>query len=318
MTQQEDQPSASNDFETETFLGFPRCRDLDSLEADTAILGVPIATSYPALGAYAADAPRAIRAGIARYAESAHHFDFDVGGPLLGDGSTRVVDCGDLPGDPEDAQGNRTHISAAIQTIIKARAVPIVIGGDDSVPIPVFQAFEGHGPLTVLQVDAHIDWRDEVDGERYGLSSPMRRASEMPWIERIIQVGARALGSARQSDYEAAIASGAQIVTAQQVHADGILPVLDLLPDGANVLVTVDCDALDPSIMPAVFGPAPGGLTYWQVVNLLQAVATKAQIACFDIVEFVPAHDHQGIAALTAARLVCNTIAVLARAKQAN
>ena len=317
MTQLENLKSEPNDLDTKGFLGFPRWKDLDSLEADIAILGVPIATPYPALDAYAEGAPGAIRAGIERYALSAHHFDFDVGGLLLGDGGTCVVDCGDVPGDSEDAEGNRARISGAIQAILKAGAVPIVIGGNDSVPIPVFQAFDGRGPLTILQVDAHIDWRDEVGGERYGLSSPMRRSSEMPWIEHIVQVGARAIGSARQSDYEDACAWGAHIVTAQQVHVHGIQPILDLVPNGANVLVTVDCDGLDPSIMPAVFGPAPGGLTYWQVVDLLQGTATKAQIACFNIVEFMPARDPQGIAALTAARLVCNAIALLARARRA-
>jgi len=82
MTQQEDLSTESNNLETHTFLGFRGCRDLDLLEADIAILGVPIATPYPT-GAYAAGAPMVIRAGIARYAKSAHHFDFDVGGPCL-------------------------------------------------------------------------------------------------------------------------------------------------------------------------------------------------------------------------------------------
>jgi agmatinase len=86
-----------------------------------------------------------------------------------------------------------------------------------------------------------------------------------------------------------------------------------LIPDSSEVLVTIDCDGLDPAIMPAVIGPAPGGLSYWQVVTLLQGVAAKARIACFDIVEFMPERDPQGLAALTAARLVCNAIGLIAR-----
>ena len=111
MTQRVDHRSESNHFESQSFLGFPRCKDLDALQADIAILGAPIATPYPALDAYAAGAPTAIRAATARHALSAHHFDFDIGGPLLGDGGARVVDCGDLPGNAEDAQGNRARIS---------------------------------------------------------------------------------------------------------------------------------------------------------------------------------------------------------------
>lgn len=63
-------------------------------------------------------------------------------------------------------------------------------------PIPLFQTFGGRDPFTVLKVDAHIDWREEVQGVRLGLSSTMRRASEMGWIARIVQIGARGTGSA--------------------------------------------------------------------------------------------------------------------------
>ena len=73
-------------------------------------------------------------------------------------------------------------------------AVPVVLGGDDSVPIPLFQAFEGRGTFTVLQVDAHIDWRDDFNSVRDGLSSPIRRASEMDHIKDIFQIGIRAQG----------------------------------------------------------------------------------------------------------------------------
>ena len=79
------------------------------------------------------------------------------------------------------------------------------------------------------------------------------------------------------------------------------------------VFVTVDCDGLDPAIMPAVIAPAPGGLGYWQAVDLLHGLAAKARIAGFDIVEFMPARDSQGLAALTAARIVCNVLGLMAR-----
>lgn len=301
------------DDETPSFLGLPRCPDLNALAADIAIIGVPVATPYPSLGTYAAGAPGAIRVGTADFVAASHHFDFDLGGPVLGDGGARAADCGDLQGDADDAAGNREQITSALRTILERDAVPVVIGGDDSVPIPVFHAFEGRGPFTVLQVDAHIDWRDEVGGERYGLSSTMRRASEMPWVERIVQVGARGIGSARPKDFDDARSWGAHIIRAQELHARGIASVLDLIPEGTEVLVSVDCDGLDPSIMPAVIGPAPGGLMYWQVVELLQGVAAKARIACFDMVEFMPERDMQGLGALTAARIVCNAIGLIAR-----
>jgi agmatinase len=87
---------------------------------------------------------------------------------------------------------------------------------------------------------------------------------------------------------------------------------LGLVPEGAPCLVTVDCDGLDPSIMPAVKASAPGGLTYWHVVELIRGVARKTRIAGFDLVEFMPERDSHGLAARTAARLVCNAIAAIA------
>jgi len=293
-----------------TFLGLPR-GELATLATDIALLGAPIATPYPALGTYAAGAPAAIRAGLGDYVGALGHHDFDLGGTVLE--GARAVDCGDLEGDAGDPPGNRARIEGAVRAILDAGAVPVVLGGDDSVPIPVFAAFSGRGPFTVLQIDAHIDWRDEVGGERMGLSSTMRRASEMPFVERIVQVGARALGSARPSDYADARAFGAAIFPAREVHARGIGAVLDRIPEGAEVLVTVDCDGLDPAVMPAVIGPAPGGLSYWQTLELMHGVAAKARIAGFDLVEFMPARDPHGLAALTAARLVANAIGLIAR-----
>jgi agmatinase len=241
--------------------------------------------------------------------------DFDLGGPMLPDGVT-AVDCGDLPFDLEDSAANRRRITAAVATLLDGGAVPVVLGGDDSVPIPLFHAFEGRGRFTILQIDAHIDWRDEVQGIRLGLSSTMRRASEMGWIEHIIQVGARGTGSARVADYQDALKAGVEFFLAKDVAAHGIAPILASIPAGANVLVSIDVDGLDPSIMPGVIGPAPGGLLYWQAVGLLHGVASKATIAAVDIVEFMPERDVQQQGALTAARLVANAIGLIARQKR--
>ena len=295
------------------FLGLPRCRELAALDADIALLGAPIATPYAALGTYAAGAPAAIRAGLADVAGSLSHMDFDFREPLLGDAGARAVDCGDLVCDEKDAAGNRARISAAVRTILERGARPLVLGGDDSVPIPVFEAFAGHGEFTVLQVDAHIDWRDDVGGERLGLSSTMRRASEMAHVARIVQVGARGIGSARPADYQAARDFGVSFVFADEVHEHGVQAAIDAVPAGADVLVSIDCDGLDPSIMPAVIGPSPGGLQYWQVVRLLRGVADRARLAGLDIVEFMPSRDIGGLAALTAARLLATAIGLMAR-----
>ena len=299
-----------------SFLDLPKAAIAEGARADVAILGAPAATPYPSVGPYCAGGPAAIRAGIANWAGARDHMDFDLGGPMVAAG-TSAVDCGDLAYDAKDAAANRARIAGAVRTLLDGGAVPVVIGGDDSIPIPLFQAFEGRGKFTVLQIDAHIDWRDEVQGIKLGLSSTMRRASEMGWIERIIQVGARGTGSARVSDYQDALAAGVRFFFADAVHERGIEPVLAEVPAGSNVLLTIYCDGLDPAIMPAVIGPAPGGLTYWQAVGLMRGVARKARIAAFDIVEFMPERDEQQRGALTAARLVANAIGLISRQRAA-
>jgi agmatinase len=297
---------------TETFLGLPSADNLEALDAKIAILGVPCATPYPSVGPYCAGAPRAIRAAIASYAANLHHVDFDLGGPIFPDAVT-AVDAGDLAWSEADPAANRAAIREAVATVLSRGVVPIVIGGDDSVPIPVIEAFRDQGPLTIVQIDAHIDWREEVAGERWGLSSTMRRASEMGHVERIVQVGQRGLGSARPRDLADAKAWGAIFVPAQAVHEHGIVAALDAVPAGSQVLVTLDCDGLDPTIMPAVIAPAPGGLTYWQTIGILRGIAAKARIAGFDLVEFVPERDVAGLGALTAARIIVNVLGLLAR-----
>ncbi len=298
-----------------TFLDFPSGKAGPTLDADIAILGASHATPYRTDSSPCASAPAALRTRINRQADKLEHHDFDLGGPLLGDASAiRVVDCGDVPCDPSDAPGNRERIASAVNAILEAGAVPIVLGGDDSVVIPVVAGFDGHGPVCVVQVDAHIDWRDDVDGIRHGYSSPMRRASEMPWVTGMVQVGLRGVGSARRGELDDALAWGARIVTAREMHQSGIDAALRHVPKGARCFITIDCDGLDPSVIPAVVAPAPGGLTYWHVVDLIHGIAARAQIVGMDLVEFAPDLDINGHGALTAARLVCNTIGTVARA----
>ncbi len=298
---------------TSTFLGLDPCDDLNRLESPVALIGAPTATPYRSVGAYCANGPSAIRQGIAAFAANLDHHDFDSDGRIFPDHASAAVDCGDLYVDKTDAEANRKIIRDAVATILAKGAAPLVIGGDDSVPIPMLEAFAGHGTFTILQIDAHIDWRDAVDGERYGLSSTMRRASEMDHIDGIVQVGQRGLGSARPEDVEDAKAWGAKFVSAGEVHNQGIQTVLQHVPKSAEIIICFDCDALDPSIMPGVIGRAPGGLWYWQIADLFEAVASRTRIAGMNVVEFMPERDLDGIGALHAGRIVMTAMSLMAR-----
>ena len=296
-----------------TFMGIPACSDPEEVKGGIALIGADGCTPYPSVGFYCARGPAAIRGAGAAYAANLTHMNFDLGGPVFPNGVT-AVDLGDLPVAEADAAGNRSLLQSTVAKVLDRGAVPFLLGGDDSLPIPMLQAFAGRGrELVILQIDAHIDWRDDVGGERLGLSSTMRRASEMEHVGRIIQIGQRGIGSARPGDVADALAYGVQFVSAGAVARAGIGPVLDLVPEGADVVVCLDLDALDPSVMPAVIGRTAGGMTYWQVFDLIAGVAAKARIAAFDMVEFMPDRDIDGQGAAVAAQLLAGVMGIVAR-----
>jgi agmatinase len=297
----------------DTFMGLPRCRDLSRLSAKMALIGADGCTPYQTVGFYCAGGPAAIRAAGAAYAANLAHMNFDLGGPVF-PGGVSAVDAGDLPQDITDPGGNRARIFGAVSQVLDRGGVPMLLGGDDSLPIPMLEAYGARGRgYTILQIDAHIDWRDEVQGERLGLSSTMRRASEMGHIEAIIQVGQRGIGSARVQDVAEAEAWGVGFVPAGEVARYGITRALDLIAEGAEVIICLDLDALDPSVMPAVIGRTAGGLGYWQVLELIAGVAEKARIVGFDMVEFMPDRDIDGQGAALAAQLLAAVMGIVAR-----
>jgi agmatinase len=90
--------------------------------------------------------------------------------------------------------------------------------------------------------------------------------------------------------------------------------VLDRIPDGGQYYITIDADGLDPSVMPAVEGPAPGGLTFHQVRKLIHGLVRKGRVVGMDIVEITPSIDVNMISCITAGRLIVNLIGAAVRA----
>lgn len=303
-----------------TFLNAPLAGDLAALDAHVAVLGIPYGVPYGMTGVAGpcSTAPAALRAQSLKfgYGRFIKHYDFDHDGPLLDGRDIRVVDCGDIVADPLDIPGNSARATAATRRIVERGAVPIMLGGDDSVPIPFFRGFEGHGPLTLVQVDAHLDFRDELDGIREGYSSPIRRASEMPWVAKIVQVGLRGVGSARPSDVQDARDNGNLLVTAGEVRRQGIEWLLGRIPTEHPYLITIDLDGLDPSVAPGVTGPSPGGLSFEELASLLAGLAARGQIAGLDVVEYAPDLDVNGHTALLATRLILTLVGAIARSGQ--
>jgi agmatinase len=294
------------------FLGAAIQTDPGRLDADVAIVGVPFGWPYPHPGTAAgcAEAPTAIRRRAERLARFRGNWDFELDGPMLPlDASPRIADVGDVPGEPDDGPGNSAATTAAVAAILERGATPVCVGGDDSVVTPILRAFSDRGPLAVLQVDAHLDFRDDVAGVREGYSSPMRRASEMAHVSRIVQVGLRGVGSARPSDVAEARAAGNVLVTAAELRDRGLAWALGQLPADASVFLAFDCDGLDPSVLPAVSAQAPGGLAYAEAVELVGGIGPR--LAGAVLTEYVPALDESGMSAAVAVRLLVRLLAAL-------
>lgn len=312
MTEKPDLAALFGATDVTTFLGLEERSCDEEFHASSAFIGVPCATPYSSVGPYAKNGPASIRQASASWAANVTHYNFDSGGQLFPDGVAPAVDCGDLPWN-DDYENNRAIIRQAVSNVLRFGSVPIVVGGDDSVPIPMLDALADTGDTyTVLQIDAHIDWRDEVQGEKLGLSSNMRRASEMDHIDTIIQVGARGIGSARATDVQDALDWGVHLLPAEQILRDGVQQAIDLIPAEANVVLCIDVDGLDPSIVPNTIGRAPGGLSYFQALDLVRGAASRGRIAAADFVEIFPEVDVDGIGGITVSRLIAATMGVIA------
>jgi agmatinase len=293
-----------------SFLGAPRVGDAAAAATRFAVIGAPFGVPYGIRHVHhgASDAPRAVREKSARYGAFHAHHDFDLGTSLAGYGPLPVVDCGDVLADPRDLDRNAQRVSEAVAAQLREGRIPIVLGGDDSTSALALRGFAQAEPFEILQVDAHIDYRDEVNGIRDGWSSPMRRASEMPWVSRIVHVGARGVGSARPQDVTDTLAAGNRIVTARTVAQEGAAAVLRQFTPGGRYYIVFDCDGMDPSVMPGTGAHMPGGLAYDAVIDIVHGLARQGSIVGINFAEHYPGLDFNGITSLAITRIIVNLI----------
>ena len=298
-----------------SFLDAPIQVDPVQVVADFAFLGIPYGVPYDMenVSPLAAEAPQAVRVACESmdYEIKLLAFDFDIGKPLMANAALRIVDCGDVAGDPRDLEGNAQRATEAVRGILAGGAVPLVVGGDHAIPPLVVAAYEDRGPLDVLQIDAHLDFREEWQGVESGYSSPMRRLRQMPWVRHIAQVGLRGTGRSRQQEVDAALASGNLLVTADEVHERGVDSIAASFPEGGKYYITIDVDGLDPSCMPGTPWPVPGGLTYYQVTRLLRGLSIRGTIVGVDFCEFAPSLDVNQWTALAISRLMITVIGLV-------
>ncbi|MDX7950275.1 arginase family protein [Lichenihabitans sp. Uapishka_5] len=297
----------------QTFLGLPSSDK--AIAGSVSIVGAAHGTAYGDREheGDGRQGPDAVRRAITAASIQVDHWDFDFDGPLLDGGALNVYDLGNLQTFHGANADNRRVIEAATRHVRGCGATSVLIGGDDSVAIPFMRAFDDVKALHILQIDAHLDWRDSIGDEALGYSSTMRRAAELPFVRSMTQVGLRAAGSARREEVEAARAWGSHLVTVRQARSQGMAEIAKSIPRDGEILIHIDCDALDPSFCPGVNALSPGGLTFDEVTALLAATLQNRRLAGFSIVEFNPAGDINDMTATVVGRLVCHVLGHLAR-----
>lgn len=279
--------------------------DWSEIHADVAVLGAPydFGTQFRAGARFG---PRAIREASTLFSFGhAGAYDHEDDRTYLGT-DVRIVDIGDADIVHTDTISSHANIRSGVKAILDAGALPVVLGGDHSINIPCIEAFEGRGDIHILQIDAHLDFVDERHGVRFGHGSPLRRAAEKPWVTGLTQVGIRNVSSTAKEGYDAARAMGSDILSVRQMRYLGAQAVIERIPAGAKVYVTIDIDGFCPSIAPGTGTPSHGGFLYYEVLEMLQQLARRHEVVGVDLVEVAPDYDHSGSTAILAAQVLLN------------
>lgn len=299
-----------------TFAKSPYVEDWDVIDADVAVLGAPFdfGTQWRAGARFG---PRAIREASTLFSFG-HAGAYDHEDDMTYLDGVRIVDMGDADIVHTDTLKSHKNIAFGVRKALEAGALPVVLGGDHSVNIPCIDAFEGEGPIHVVQIDAHLDFVDERHGVRYGHGNPMRRASEKPYVTGLLQVGIRNVSSTAKEGYEAARERGADILSVRQFRKLGPESVAARVPEGARVYLTIDIDGFDPSIAPGTGTPSHGGFVYYDILEFIDALTKRTRIVGMDLVEVAPDYDHTGSTAVLAAQILLNALGrIFARAQAA-
>ncbi len=193
-------------------------------------------------------------------------------------------------------------ITQRFSSVLRDKKFPVGLGGEHSISAPIVRAFaEVYEELSVLQLDAHSDLRDEYEGTPYSHACVMRRIFEQG--VHFVQVGIRS-----QCRDEAEFIKSSHIDTffAHQLKIERDTPqIIDRLKQ--NVYITIDVDFFDPSIMPATGTPEPGGFLWYETLHFLRDVFKQKNVVGFDVVELSPIN---GLAHpdFTAAKLIYKLI----------
>ena len=291
-----------------TFMRLPHVDDPAGL--DVAIVGVPYdgGTSYRPGSRYG---PREIR-NQSSLIRPYNHFQkvapFD---------KLNVADVGDVDAPPVSIEKAYEAIEARISVIAGAGARSIVVGGDHSISLPVLRALsKRHGPLALVQFDAHIDTWDEYFGGKYFHGTPFRRAIEEGLVDpkRFVKVGIRG-PMYGEDDFDFHREHGITVIDIDQVKAGGIASTIEQVRRTLTgpAYMTFDIDGVDPAFAPGTGTPEIGGLTSHEAQHLVRGLAGLTLVGG-DIVEVSPQYDGPGqITAVLASNLMFEFLCALAK-----
>ena len=290
-----------------SFMRLPVSRELKGV--DVAIMGVPFdsGTSYRTGTRFG---PRKIRETSLMI--WGHNSTLNVT-PLK---KLNVVDYGDVSVIPTSIEHTMTAITKMAGEVIDIGTKLITLGGDHSIALPLLRAhLKRHGPVSLVHIDAHIDtWESDFEGSPYSHGTPFRYALQEGLIRKdeYMQIGIRGPLSGA-NDYADAKELGARTVTIHEVMEKGVKEILKEVHERMKgpVYVTVDIDAADPAYAPGTGTPEVGGLTSYQMLQLIRGLHGLDLIG-FDLVEVSPPFDHADITAILASNIVFEYLSLLA------
>ena len=294
-----------------SFFRAPLCTDLDELDADVALLGVPfdqgtIGRPGARFGPDAVrDAPRAYAYsdpyGAQQQAEGL--FDVDIEDERLR--GVTMADCGNVTILPSDVVRNFAKLTTAVEKIVEQGSFPVIVGGDHAITFPVVRGLQKFAPLNIVHFDAHMDYSHDIQGILLFHGSPIRRCRELPFVDHITSVGIRA---ARRKAYEESQRDGTLIISTNGFRELGPAGVVEKIPRGENLFITFDIDVMDPGQAPGTGTPEVGGLFYAEVRECLEALVKNSNLIGLDLVEVAPPYDSSQITSQLAARLIVDVL----------
>jgi guanidinobutyrase len=277
-------------------------------DLDVAVVGVPfdIGTSNRPGARFG---PRAIRAEsvlLRPYNMATRAAPFD---------SLRIDDVGDVGTNPYDLADSIERIEARYHEILGDGVVPVTMGGDHTIALPILRAVaRRHGPVGLVHVDAHTDINDTMFGERIAHGTPFRRAVEEGLLDptRVAQIGVRGTGY-EADDFDWSRRQGFRVVQIEECWYKSLVPLMTEVRTqlgSGPVYLSFDIDGLDPAFAPGTGTPEVGGLTVPQALEIIRGCVGLDLVGA-DLVEVAPIYDTTGTTALTAANLLYEMLCVL-------